>query len=492
MSLIEQNPWWRDSILIDTSKEISRLHESAVQWDPRIRYSFDLDSGIIYTLRGPRQVGKTTLIKLMIKELLDNGTEPRRILYYSCDLVPNPSRLAEIISEFLDVSQRHSETTRYIFLDEISAVPDWQRGIKHLYDLGRLNRVTVVMTGSHNLDIRRAAERLPGRRGDSASPSWDKILVPMKFSEYLETRDKEIDKLFQSLHLRELKKRVTIITDLQKGIIPDEVKELNLYLGALSRYFREYLLTGGVVRAVNDFIQEGKIMEGTYATYVDATIGDILRWGKRESYLVQLIRRLNETLCSQVSWNNLRENTDIGSANTVSEYVDVLASSFVLYPTYCLDRSKGGPNYSKNKKIHYSDPFIFHALRAWVKQVPAYDEAQQFIAGKESTKLVECVVGNHLIRLAYMLNPVANFNPYSHVFYWKDSKGEVDFVLKQNQSYMPFEVKQTSSFSRKDVNGLYRFSRGVSDYQGVMVTRDMLMAEKSVTAVPAPLLLALI
>ncbi len=489
-SLVVQNPWWRGSERIESDRQIVDFNNCPIKWNPRIRHFFDLNSKAIYTLRGPRQVGKTTLVKLMIRRLLGEGVSPRRIFYYTCDLIEGPTKLVSIIEEYLGYSERYSDSTRFIFLDEISAVRDWQKGIKYLSDLGRFSNATVLMTGSHNLDIRKAAERLPGRRGRSEK-SVDKILLPMKFAEYIESRDEELASLLRDMDLLRFDTRKKIIEDLEKGIIPPTVKDINLYFNKLSQYFEEYLLTGGIVRAINDYFTHGFITEETYMTYVQVTIGDILRWNKREIYLAQLIRRINESLCSQVSWRSLQKNTDIGSQNTVAEYVDVLKESFVLSPFYVLDRGKDGPNYGSNKKIHFHDPFIFHALRGWIRQSPYYETALEFIRSNEKTKLVECIIGDHLVRFAFSLNPIDTFEPTSHVMYWKDKRNEVDFVVKYGDDYMPFEVKYSSSFSRRDINGVYNFTKGGSKYKGIIVTKDLLKVTNGVVAVPAPVLLTL-
>lgn len=79
VELMDQNPWWRkpDSILKD--KYILALTKSKVRWEPRLKYKFDLNTDAVYALRGPRQVGKTTLLKDIIKHLIDSGTQPRNI-----------------------------------------------------------------------------------------------------------------------------------------------------------------------------------------------------------------------------------------------------------------------------------------------------------------------------------------------------------------------------------------------------------------------------
>lgn len=488
--LVSQNPWWRNASNIERDRHIILITESEVAWTPRIKHYIDLDSKLIFTLRGPRQVGKTTLVKLFIKGLLENEIEPRRIFYWTCDLIESPQKLVEIIQQYLGFSRRHENEIRYIFLDEISAIKDWQRGIKYLYDTGELENVTVLMTGSHNLDIRKAAERLPGRRGPNAR-SVDKILLPMKFAEYIETRSEYLSGKIRYLDLLSFQRRRSLVEQLAKGQIPDEITELMMDFSEIQILFDEYLLTGGVITAINDYVELGYIRPETYSTYVQATIGDMMRWNKRETYLAQLIRRIIDSLGSQVSWRALQKNTDIGSQNTVAEYIDVLKSSFVLTPVYVIDRNKKMPNYGMDKKINFHDPFIFHSLNGWVKQSPYHQEALNFLNSDKKPIFVESVVADHLIRFAFALNPIDEFEPTMHVMYSKDKKSEVDFILKFDDSYIPIEVKYRSSFNRRDINGLYNFTKSQKEYSGIVLTHDLLSAEKDVTAIPTSLFLCL-
>jgi len=41
--------------------------------------------------RGPRQVGKTTLLKIIIAEHFKKDESPKNLFYYACDLVENGS-----------------------------------------------------------------------------------------------------------------------------------------------------------------------------------------------------------------------------------------------------------------------------------------------------------------------------------------------------------------------------------------------------------------
>ncbi|MEM2910877.1 MAG: AAA family ATPase [Candidatus Bathyarchaeia archaeon] len=83
----EQNPWWRDKALINDDPLIMAWEKSSFKWWPRIVETFQWDAKVIYSLRGPRQVGKTTLLRLKIRDLLKSGVDARRIFYWACDQV---------------------------------------------------------------------------------------------------------------------------------------------------------------------------------------------------------------------------------------------------------------------------------------------------------------------------------------------------------------------------------------------------------------------
>ena len=70
------NPWWKSPDAINKDAQIVQWEDSNIKYDPRLRKRFDYDHDIVYSLRGPRQVGKTTLIKLQIREFLQDKISP--------------------------------------------------------------------------------------------------------------------------------------------------------------------------------------------------------------------------------------------------------------------------------------------------------------------------------------------------------------------------------------------------------------------------------
>lgn len=492
-ALFRSNPWWENGKLIFQDRDLLRRQKSLVDWIPRLVYYFKLEQDAIYTMRGPRQVGKTTLVKIMIRSLLEKNIHPKRIFFYACDLVDGPKGLVTLLKCYLDNAREEIDERLFVFLDEISSVRDWQKGIKYLVDDGSLQNCTVVLTGSHSLDIKNASERLPGRRGN-VTDVLDKILLPMKFSEYAEVRSKTFSKAIRFLNLLHKAQRHRVLEQLAQAKIPEEFRKLSSYSKELSHLFQDYLITGGIPPAINSYLDQQQISSNIYETYVSVMLGDAAQWGKREAYMVQIIRRIIECLSSQISWQSICKGTDLASHQKASEYVEALQHSYVVSTIYRLDRGKGGPRFEKDKKIHFEDPFIFHALRGWASSIPSYESSMEFIGDAETcSKLVESVVCNHLIRLAFNLSPSSDYEYTNKVFYWESkSQREVDFAVKINHRYLPIEVKYRSVVTKDDVQGLHEFAQSGQSYPGIVVTKDLLTIEEDLMLIPCYLFLALI
>ena len=494
-NLGDQNSWWKDKGLIESDPLIEAWKRSSFKWRPRIVETFRWDLNVVYSLRGPRQVGKTTLLRLKIRELLRNGIDGRRIFYWTCDQVESSEKLGSIINEYLEWARRFSEDRLFLFLDEISAVKDWQRGIKHLYDTSKLKNCLVVLTGSHSIDLVKATESLAGRRGevDRLRDSLpDKILLGAKFSEFVETRNARILKVLLDLNLLSRQNRLQILSDLAKGKIPKSIHVLVPYMNDLQGLLEDYLVTGGIPRAIDSYISQGIIPDIVYSDYVNLIIRDITRWGGNEMYLRQIIQRIIETLSTQISWNALKDETEIATHDTARWYVDILKNSFVVSYVYQLNKGKGAPYYRKAKKIVFTDSFIFHALKWWAfgGRHP-FDESVEFLKGQENkSRLVESTVCDHMIRLLFNLELNPQFDYQTRLFYWESKrKREVDFVAKVEDTFLPIELKYKSAIQRDDVYGIIDFMKGGKSHKGIIITKDTLATGRNHVRIPVSLFL---
>jgi len=102
--LFKYNPWWEQSY--------------SPQFIPR-RYYLNL-----------RRVGKTTIMKLFIAELLQK-LEPRFILYVSLDAIPlEPFSISDILRAYRKVFQLSLEEKVYLFFDEVAFRPKIHQELK--------------------------------------------------------------------------------------------------------------------------------------------------------------------------------------------------------------------------------------------------------------------------------------------------------------------------------------------------------------------------
>ena len=221
--LKEQNPWWqaKENILQDV--QIEKLSRVRHIWHPPVINAFNLNQDVIYTLRGSRQLGKTTLLKLLIEKLLKENPK-ENILYFTCDIIDNYKELIEVFNLYFEWINNSGR--RFIFIDEITFVKEWTRAIKHLADIGKLRNCSMIITGSNSHDLRYELERMPGRRGQDAQ--LDKIMFGVSFREYVEFENKDIaSKIYD---------------------IDSARKNYPFFKKALDGYLNNYMFTGGFIQ----------------------------------------------------------------------------------------------------------------------------------------------------------------------------------------------------------------------------------------------------
>lgn len=162
------NPWWADNPMPPLP--------------PYRRWAFDtilqrLKGGLAKAvmLRGPRQVGKTTLQEQVIAHLLtDDHIAPNRILRVQFDELPSLRLLRRVGDPILALCRwfenrilgktfnaaAHDGAPAYLFFDEVQNLDDWAPQLKSLVDN---HAVRVLVTGSSALRIELGRDSLAGR-----------------------------------------------------------------------------------------------------------------------------------------------------------------------------------------------------------------------------------------------------------------------------------------------------------------------------------------
>jgi hypothetical protein len=336
----------------------------------------------------------------------------------------------------------------HIFLDEISFVREWQRGIKALADEGKLKNVTLLMTGSNLLDIGKGAERMPGRRGKLSRVDFE--LLPMSFPEFI--------------HL------------IEPAIELADIDSFFYHQDLLLHRFEEYLITGGFPLSVNLFYSLGHISSYVYQLYLSWIEGDIGRAGKLERNLYQIMSRILVHMSTGISWYGLSRESGIASHATVQEYVEILERIYVLRTVPYIDLSSKMPMYRKNRKLYFHDPLIFHCFSGKNSGVGDnfFSECRRFLDDPmEKAKLVESVIGTHILQR------------YHNCFYWQGQK-EIDFVAKEADKLHFFEVKYQEKISANEFSWFLKMRRRT---KLTVITKQHYEKHRQIDLIPAPVFL---
>ncbi len=470
--IFNQNIWWQDKGLIGHDPKIKEYNSQKFKWRPAIIAETELRQFAVYTLRGPRQVGKTTALKLLIRDILENkAIQKEQVMYYSCDNLDNHKELIELIETYLDHIRKlnlHKQRL-FIFLDEITSVMDWQKGIKHLVDNGRLSTAGMVLTGSNASDLRRGAERLPGRRGSISNP--DRVLLPLRFREFVN--------LLHPAFYRKLDNSIEIFNLGDKEF--KTLASFQPYVKELSVLLEQYLMTGGIMRAVNEYFSKNEISYEIYEIYQQWLRGDISRAGKSERTARQIIAELIKISVSAFGWETIAKKIDVASHKTVSDYIETMEDSFVFKTLYQIDPDTAKPRVKKMKKLYFLDSFILWSLWGWSDNWLAYGDmiTKSLIGTNLKSRLTEMIVAGELF---------ARFDRFdwlnSNVFFWRNGR-EIDFIVKRERQLLPIEVKYQKRVDFSDFATINKL--GFS--KGILVSMDRLEKKGGFVILPLELFL---
>lgn len=486
--LAKQNPWWAHKSAIENDPHYAVFSSAKVRWIPRILKHLDLNADVLYTLRGPRQVGKTTLLKMMVKRELDKGRQSADVLYYSCDDLTTPKEFFELLESYVEYSLNLSKERKLVLLDEVSSIKNWQSGAKHFVDLHGLKGLTLILTGSSAWDLKHAVEMLPGRKGEKTGIPSKRVFLPPKFSEYIEVRDPEIFESIKRLGLDEAETcRKAFFELMIEGKAAKWIEPLLAVKPSLDRLLEEYLITGGVMSAVNEFAETRFIKPTTYAIYAEMIYGDVGKLGRDRATARKIISSVLKHVGSTVSWNTLAKENGIPSVPTAEQYVELLESLFVVNTAYSLDLNTGLARLGSDKKLYFSNPFFMHALVASLRSAaePFNDSIAFMTEPGKKAWLMEAVVCDHLRRLAYSFSPNDLYEPTNSVFYFRNKSGhEIDFMLRTPEDVMvPVEVKYRNQLDSADYRPIGKFSKGI------MVSKDSVEIGSAHPTIPVSVML---
>lgn len=398
----------------------------------------EFGKGRIFTLRGPRQVGKTRFLKQ-----LQQTTSDLNPVYESLDIVRTDRELVALIRKL--VNEHHP---KLMLLDVISSVPRWQKAVKHLVDKDEITGIDFVLSGSSATDIKRGAERLPGRRGPEVSGGWDRVLLPLDFHRFVKhtamLSEEELEKVQSCLET--------------PSLLPVKIHR------RMQKAFLDFMKIGGFPPAVLS-LQAGEEMP--YRTMMAIIRSDFEKRKKSRIILDQVLNRLNQTSGTALTWETFAKQIT-ATKLIVRQYVDELCENYLLADVECIDLARNRRAPKKPRKLYWIDPLIPASI--------AEDGIGQRL---EEPAIVEFIVAFELAR-KYETNLWEGLNQFRNVYLWRDSRGnEIDFVIWQEQK-KAIEVKWQATVSEWDTKQIEKTFGG-----GILICKDQFAKFDNVEVMPA-------
>ena len=344
-------------------------------------------------LIGPRQVGKTTLIQMLLRGVEAKG---HRTVFFNLD-IEEDMHWFDSQRRFLDRLEFLVGKTGklvYVAIDEIQRKNDAGRFMKGLYDMGLPYKF--ILSGSGSLELKeQIAESMMGRKREF-------FIAPVSFAEFVDYRTEYAftDRLGQYGQME-----------------PER----------LSGHLSEYLNYGGYPRVIVAQGREEKrqVMREIYTSYVDRDISALLRLARPDAF-----RQMLAMLASQ--------SGQLLNLTTLSSQLGISTPTLKNYLHYA----------EKTYSIVLAQPFFRNSQKEIIKAPTPYFidlGLRNLVLNKWGTLSDASDFGfvfqnmvHHILCLRYPNTPIR---------FWRTvDKAEVDFVVEDDAhgGLFPVEVKYGS------------------------------------------------
>lgn len=208
---------------------------------PKILKYIEDDNAIV--LLGPRQSGKTSVMQLLMDELVKMGIKDKHIFYFDVEDLAILEYLEAGVNEFVSYLESlglDSNVTNFIFIDEIQYITNPTNFIKIIVDHHKY--IKLIVSGSSTLEIRQKfKDSLAGRKVVFE-------ILPLDFEEFLIFKNENrLAELVHNYSLRNLSNKSYLIEPTFRFFIKD-----------IQRYFHEYVVFGGYPRVALEYEHEKK------------------------------------------------------------------------------------------------------------------------------------------------------------------------------------------------------------------------------------------
>ncbi|MDA3925032.1 MAG: AAA family ATPase [Kiritimatiellae bacterium] len=333
-------------------------------------------------IRGARQYGKSTWLQQQIKSTIEQFG-PGSAYYLNGDEIRNERALEE---NLLTLSRLFSPKAgvRRIFVDEITAVKSWEKALKRLFDQNELEKILIVTTGSKATDLRRGAERLPGRKGHLDRNQY--LFTPLSFSEF---------------------KKVCSSCFSEEDLVP------------------AYILSGGSPPAVLSLLENGNIAPYVIEIVRDWIYGEFAQSGRSRDLLLGVLECIYRFGGTPTGYAKVAREAGMANNTVASGYIDQLTDLICVAPSYAWEASRNRFNRRRPCKFHFTNLL---AATAWHPSHPRCPADYHALPSEQQAVFMEWTIAQECWRRAALRGDEI---PEKSAF-WQSDKHEIDFVFSSN------------------------------------------------------------
>lgn len=389
-----------------------------------------------YAIKGPRQSGKTTTLKILQEKLKKenvtflNFEDPDILEAFET----NPK---EYIKSFMIKPGKH-----YFLMDEYHYVKNSGKTLKLLYDT--FENEKFIITGSSSLELSDAmAKFLVGR-------VFFFELFQFSFHEFLTAKNPRLAKVYKQ-------KNNQIKEFIINGTAPPP--QTDIFQKEFTPLFNEYLTFGGYPAVIKTEDKETKqtILKNIYNTYVSKDIIQFLKISNPTKYRC-ITRTLAALTGKLLNYNEL-------SNKCQSYYKETKQTIATLSETYIIKliqpfHTNPITELKKNPKVYFLDTGLRnHMINNFNPLTKRVDTG--------------AIIENHV------LLSLRNSFPDNTINYWRTiAKAEVDFILRLNDELIPIEAKYQTFQKPKISRSLRSFIKTYQPQKALIITKNFWSHQK--------------
>jgi predicted AAA+ superfamily ATPase len=380
----------------------------------------DFDKKDIAFLIGPRQSGKTTILKVLQEELAKKG---ERTLFLSLDFEYDREYFHSQQSLLKKIELELGKQKGFIFIDEIQRKEEAGLFLKGIYDLGLPYKF--IVSGSGSVDLKaKIKESMVGRKRIYE-------LYPVSLFEFIhyKTEYRYEGKFFDFCALERERLNQLLIEYLSFGGYPRIILEVEL---------------GEKLRTIDDI----------YRSYIEKDISYLLRVEKIEAF-GSLIRLLSGQVGKLINFSEMSNLLGI-SLPTLKNYLWYAENTFILHRTTPYFRNLR-KEISKSPTVYFSDlGFRNYALGMFGRSLPLEDLGFVF------QNLVFLILVENLRR------------KNAKIHFWRSKSGsEIDFIVDLGRRAIPIEVKYKELTQPAIPRSFYGFIEKYRPERGVVINKNL-------------------